>query len=980
MNQTMRNTRRLAAASLFLALAGHAVVAKEVAPSGPAVDKAQVQQALSSLAIPFEQNTGQFGAEVAFLARTFAGPLVVTRDGKMVYSLPGIPLKETEVLKVSNETLNVQHKALEQRGPGWQLTESLVGAASLRPVGSQETQAHVSRFTGTGSFQSATWKSVNMGEAWPGIEVELVAGANNVEKLFHVAPRADARRIKLQVEGAKSARLGDEGALILETGNGEIAYTPPVAWQDINGVRMPVEVRYKLHPRHPSDRNLQVARYGFALADYDSRYPLVIDPLIQSTYVGGDRTDHIYGVVIASNGDVIVAGTTHSANLPCTSVASGCANGAQTTRAGTVAGGPFPTAPSDAFITRLSADLKTFRQSTFLGGTGVDSLSGIVLAADGDVIVAGITYSADFPCTRAETGCTEGPLSVRAGNTDGFVARLSGDLRTLRQSTYLGGINDENISSILMAPNGDVLVAGSTESEHFPCASINWQCPNGAQSSYSGGRDGFITRLSGDLRSLRQSTYLGASGLDGITAMTLTSDGDVVAVGYTNSVQFPCTSAATGCTNGAQRSYGLGRFDGFVARLAGDLRTLRQSTFAGGSDDDGLTSVVMAANGEVIVAGNSGSLDFPCTSVATGCRWGAQRSLGGATDVIVSRLSGNLRSFRQSTYLGGSDSEDASALLNTSGGDIVVAGWTVSADFPCTRTGTGCATGAQSSKRGNLDGFIARLPGDLRTFRQATYLGGSAQDSIKAMVMTPNGDLIVAGTSYSNDYPCTNAATGCANGAAPLTSGSGDGFVTRISSDLAAFRFIWSGMIPGMAGMAQFGASGVSGENASCTLDTSATGFGTAAGAEAQAALKAQYPTARLLHDVFAFRASGCAGETLEITATYPQALPGNARVLKWGPPGAGQASRWYDPAATISTSDNGTSISYRVIDDGAGDSNTTDPGVVVDPIAMVVLESAVAPIAVPTLSQWALLLMGALLAGFSSVSIQRRGLVGKGG
>ncbi|HQP94389.1 MAG TPA: hypothetical protein PK570_10600, partial [Thermoanaerobaculia bacterium] len=48
-----------------------------------------VQQALAGLAVPFEQNTGQFAPEVAYLARTFAGSVFVTRDGRLVYSLPG---------------------------------------------------------------------------------------------------------------------------------------------------------------------------------------------------------------------------------------------------------------------------------------------------------------------------------------------------------------------------------------------------------------------------------------------------------------------------------------------------------------------------------------------------------------------------------------------------------------------------------------------------------------------------------------------------------------------------------------------------------------------------------------------------------------------------------------------------------------------------------------------------------------------------
>ncbi|MBK0122108.1 hypothetical protein IAE26_30150, partial [Delftia sp. S67] len=75
--------------------------------------------------------------------------------------------------------------------------------------------------------------------------------------------------------------------------------------------------------------------------------------------------------------------------------------------------------------------------------------------------------------------------------------RLSADLRTLEQSTYLGGPQSEDPRAMAIAPTGEVLVAGNTSSTQFPGTT------GGAQPVAAGwGNDGFVARLSADLRTL----------------------------------------------------------------------------------------------------------------------------------------------------------------------------------------------------------------------------------------------------------------------------------------------------------------------------------------------------------------------------------------------------------------------------------------------------------------------------------------------
>ena len=108
----------------------------------------------------------------------------------------------------------------------------------------------------------------------------------------------------------------------------------------------------------------------------------MIDPLIQSTYLGGSGVERIYDVALTSNGDVMVSGDPTFCDLPWTYLASPathCGDGAQK-----VFGGAL-----DGFVALLSGDLKTLKQSTYLGTSVDDVINSVAVTSDGDVIVGG---------------------------------------------------------------------------------------------------------------------------------------------------------------------------------------------------------------------------------------------------------------------------------------------------------------------------------------------------------------------------------------------------------------------------------------------------------------------------------------------------------------------------------------------------------------------------------------------------------------
>ena len=146
--------------------------------------------------------------------------------------------------------------------------------------------------------------------------------------------------------------------------------------------------------------------YGGNTDAFVSRLNEGLTQLVQSTYLGGSGHDEAWPIAL-SQGNVYVAGHTDSTNFPGTS------RGAQ----------PGYGGGEDAYVSLLSSDLTQLVQSTYLGGTGPDHASSIVVSG-GNVYVAGRTESTNFPGTSGGAQPAFGE-----GVADAFVSLLSADLK-----------------------------------------------------------------------------------------------------------------------------------------------------------------------------------------------------------------------------------------------------------------------------------------------------------------------------------------------------------------------------------------------------------------------------------------------------------------------------------------------------------------------------------------------------------------------
>lgn len=220
--------------------------------------------------------------------------------------------------------------------------------------------------------------------------------------------------------------------------------------------------------------------------------------LAWSTYIGGtaDLDGATGGIVARPDGITYACGYTTSADFP-----------APPTAAQATPGGGF-----DGMVTALAADGSAVLGASFLGGSGYEECQGVALDAAGNVIVVGMTTSADFPVTA---NALQGSLG---GPGDMYVAKLTPDLSAFLWATYLGGSGNEyaDASGVWVDSDGSVVLTANTDSVDFPTTA------DAVQPVYGGGvNDAFVVRLSGDGQRITYGTYLGGSGDDFSRALAI---------------------------------------------------------------------------------------------------------------------------------------------------------------------------------------------------------------------------------------------------------------------------------------------------------------------------------------------------------------------------------------------------------------------------------------------------------------------------
>ena len=378
--------------------------------------------------------------------------------------------------------------------------------------------------------------------------------------------------------------------------------------------------------------------------------------------------------------------------------------------------------------------------SVFQGGTGLDQAYGIAVDAAGNSYVTGTTESVNFPLQ------SQGVAYPNDNRKNAFVMKLNPQGTTILYSTYLGGNADDEGLAITVDSTGQAVVAGYTDSTNFPTA-------NPYSGTNSGGREGFVTRLSATGNTLAYSTYLGGSGSDLAFGVALDGPGNIYVAGSTTSTSFPTA-------NPYQASL-VGMRDAFVTKFNPSGSSLLYSTYLGGGADDVSYGIAVDTSGSAYVAGITQSTNFPTVNAM-------QSTYEGGTDVFVTKLNPSGSTLAYSTYLGAGFFEDCFSVAVDEQGSAYVAGSTESATFPVTSP-------YQITKRAGADAFVTKLTPSGRTRVYSTFLGGNGEDRANAIAVDRMGNATIVGYTLSSDFPTAEPVQG-------TYGGSQDAFVTRLNA------------------------------------------------------------------------------------------------------------------------------------------------------------------------------------------------------
>ncbi len=746
-------------ASLFLlparvtAQSSTATESKGGGSKSAAVYKSLIAENYGRLPLSFEANAGQTDSRVKFLSRG-AGYTLFLTPTEAVLGLnkdqdKGVGLRAANYKSTREAQSFVLRMRLLGANPHAEMTglELLPGKSNYF-LGNDPTKWHTN---------VPTFSRVRYSEVYSGIDLVFYGSQRRLEYDFVVAPGADPRQISLGLPDATKISLDADGNVILRYGGKELQLTKPHVYQDVAGKRTEIAGGYFLKGH----------RLSFQIASYDHNQALTIDPqLVYSTYLGGSSGDSGNAIALDSAGNAYVTGSTFSADFPVTPGALQVAqHGSQ-----------------DVFVAKLNASGTGLLYSAVIGGNSFDSAHAIAVDQSGNVYLTGLTNSHDFPVSAKAFQPTYGPdVSITTGTFicgngfHAFAVKLNTAGNQLVYSTYLEGTGNDLGYGIAIDSVGNAYITGNTISTDFPTT------PGAYQTAFGGGEstgtcvhpsDAFVTKLNPTGTGLVYSTFLGGSDNEGtVGGIAVDSSGNAFITGSTQSSNFPTTTGAFQTkSGGGTASTGVAQPDVFITKLNPSGSALIYSTYLGGSGEDIGYGIALDSSENAYVTGLTTSTNFPVTSGAIQSVFG-----GGPFDAFVAELNASGSALVYSTYLGGSNDDEATAIAVDSLGSAYITGTSNSTNYPVT------ANAIQAANKGGYDAFVTKVSPQGQSLVYSTYLGGTDDDQGNGIAVDGSGNAFVTGYSFASDFPLKNPIQSTNRA---LSNGNTNAFVAEIGSSL----------------------------------------------------------------------------------------------------------------------------------------------------------------------------------------------------
>lgn len=689
--------------------------------AGPAypANRPNVKAVFDSLPLSFEANAGQFDRQVSFLARGRGKNLFLTVEGMVLTLGGGAGGRPPSVIR-----FELQGRTKDARLQG----EDRVAGTTNYFYGDRSAKFAARYITNVPSFAR-----VRQPEVYPGVDVLYYSNNGLIEYDFIVAPAADFSQIKLSIRGHRSAALTESGDLVLHTDDGDVRVRKPLAYQERDGRRTEIPVRYVL------DGN----QLRFDVGDYERSRALVIDPILSfSTRLGGNGNETANAIAVDASGNVYVAGTTNSTNFPL-------AGALQSKLAGA----------SDVFVTKLNPSGSALVYSTYLGGRSGDSIgNGIAVDSQGNAYVTGTTTTGSFPVTKGAYQTSKSEFE------SGFVSKLSPQGNVLVYSTYIRDAIETN--AIAINGSGEAYVTGGARSGFITTAGA-------FQPASAAPVCGFAAKLNTTGSAMSYATFLcGSANFDGGDrgyGIAVDAAGHAYVTGRAPSTNFPVTG-------GAYQPFRRGINDAFITKVNPTGGGLVYSTYLGGSDGQRGFGIAIDSLGQAYVVGRTTSLDFPVLRAFQPAKSYAGTGYYNVSEGFVTKLNAAGSGLLYSSYLGGPGCVGTGALCDP------VRGFDQARAVALDAAGNAYVTGGISSLAlsqvdpiqpvatpydGSLVPFLAKI--QERSSAVLVYLltlgtrsgfseGLSDNSPGKGVAVDTAGNAYVATRVYSTPFPVTPGA------------------------------------------------------------------------------------------------------------------------------------------------------------------------------------------------------------------------------
>jgi hypothetical protein len=422
----------------------------------------------------------------------------------------------------------------------------------------------------------STWASrvplyemVEYKEVWNYIDIRIFGTEEAYKTDYILHPGANPEQLKLHYEGVTDVFLRDDQLWVKTTVNEVMEYIPE-AYQIIDGQKVIVPCEYTLsgnvvgfsfpkgyNPKYTLviDPELIFARYSGSFGDnwgmtatpgnsgsfygagivFESGYPTTTGAFqttfangatdvaiskyasngeaeLYSTYLGGSETEVPHSMIVDAFNNLVVYGTTSSANFPGMTDESSAFPNFSGGDAIFYNGINYGSNGSDIFIVKFSVDGSDILAATYYGGSENDGINedfNLIFnygdQARGEVIVDELNKI--YIASSSQSNTIPGSVNSNNGNQDGIVAKFSSDLESLEWARFLGGSSGDACYS-MKVNEGNVFVCGGTTSSNFPTSS------GAFDETYNGSIDGYIARLSASNGNLFAATYVGTNQYD----------------------------------------------------------------------------------------------------------------------------------------------------------------------------------------------------------------------------------------------------------------------------------------------------------------------------------------------------------------------------------------------------------------------------------------------------------------------------------